>query len=164
MTPDDLLQIVDRLTHGPVVPTAGVRHLYLWYGDPDRLEEIIPAPLLQRLDLYELVRRLPRTPYAADEARRLLREQIKQELHARATSSDRQVLVVSGCNLLARYNVPLQPFYSFTSDHRVVILVVPRADAEFPPPPRLPDFVRLATTVPFDALSQAVGEKNVIRE
>jgi hypothetical protein len=164
MTPDDLLQIVDRLTHGPVVPTAGVRHLYLWYGDPDRLEEIIPAPLLQRLDLYELVRRLPRTPYAADEARRLLRDRIEQELRARANSSERQVLVVSGCNLLARYNVPLQPFYSFASDHRIVILVVPRAEAEFPPPPQLPDFVRLAPTAPFDALSQAVGEKNVIRE
>jgi hypothetical protein len=147
-----------------VVPTAGVRHLYLWYGDPDRLEEIIPAPLLQRLDLYELVRRLPRTPYAADEARRLLRDRIEQELRARANSSERQVLVVSGCNLLARYNVPLQPFYSFASDHRIVILVVPRAEAEFPPPPQLPDFVRLAPTAPFDALSQAVGEKNVIRE
>ena len=164
MTPDDLRQIVDRLAHGPVVATAGARHLYLWYGDPERLDEMIPAPLLQRLDLYELVGRLTRTPYAVDEARRLLRDRIEQELRARATSSDPQVLVVSGCNLLARYSVPLQPFYSFTSDHRVVILVVSRAEAEFTPPPRLPDFVRLVPTVPFDALSRAVGEKNVIRE
>lgn len=164
MTPDDLCQIFDRLAHGPVVATAGVRHLYLWYGNPERLEEMIPPSLLQRLDLYALAAQLPRTPYAADEARRLLRDQIERELRARAVPDSRQVLVVSGCNLLARYGVPLQPFYAFVNDSRIVILVVPRAEAEFTLPLRLPDFVRLVPTETFAALSQVVGEKSVIRE
>lgn len=164
MTPDDLRQIFDRLAGGPVVATTGVRHLYLWYGDPKRLEEMIPPALLQRLDLYALTSRLPRTPYAVDEARWLLRDGIEQELRTRATSDARQVLVVSGCNLLARYGVPLQPFYAFVSESRAVVLVVPRSETEFTPSLRLPDFVRLAPAETFVALSRAVGERNVVRE
>lgn len=164
MTPDDLRRIFEHLTRGPVVATAGGRHLYLWYGDPKRLEEMIPPALLQRLDLYALTSSLPRAPYAADEARRLLRDLIEQELRARAMPDACQVLVVSGCNLLARYGVPLQPFYAFVSDSRVVVLAVAREESEFLLPQRLPDFVRLAPTETFVALSRAVGERNVVRE
>ena len=171
MTPDDLRQIFERLARGPTAATIGPRHLYLWHGDLAALENLVPPALLQRFDLYALAGQLPRTPYAVDEARRLLRAQIEQELRDQITSvrqaQDRrtyqQVLIVNGCSLLARYGVPLQPFYSFVSDSRAVVLVVSREETESVPPVGLPDFVRLAPAAIFAALSQAVGEKNVIQ-
>ncbi len=163
MTPDDLRETFGRLARGPTAATQAGRHLYLWHGDLTALEELVPPVLLQRFNLYALAGRLPRTPYAADEARRLLRAQIEQELHDRAARASRQVLTVDGCTLLARYGVPLQPFYSFVSDSHAVVLVVAREETEFVPPALLPDFVRLAPATTFAALSRAVGEKNVVQ-
>ena len=163
MTPDDLRQTFERLARGPAVATMGPRHLYLWHGDLAALENLVPSVLLQRFDLYALAGQLPRTPYAVDEARRLLRAQIERELRDQITRASQQVLIVSGCSLLARYGVPLQPFYSFASDNRAVVLVVSREETEFVPPAGLPDFVRLAPAATFVALSQAVGDKNVVQ-
>ncbi len=192
MTPDDLRQTFERLARGPAVATMSPRHLYLWHGDLAALENLVPPVLLQRLDLYALTGQLPRTPYAVDEARRVLRAQIERELRDQITSvrqahrhachestlaveprheysrwqdrrASQQVLIVSGCSLLARYGVPLQPFYAFVSDSRAVVLVVSREETEFVPPAGLPDFVRLAPATTFVALSQVVGDKNVVQ-
>ena len=163
MTPDDLRETFERLARGPTAATQAGRHLYLWHGDLAALEGLVPPVLLQRFDLYALAEQLPRTPYAADEARRLLRAQIEQELRDQFTRAPRQVLIVNGCTLLARYGVPLQPFYSFVSDSRAVVLVVAREETEFVPPAPLPDFVRLAPATTLAALSRAVGEKNVVQ-
>ena len=163
MTPDDLRQTFERLARGPTAATQAGRHLYLWHGDLAALENLVPSALLQRFDLYALAGQLPRTPYAADEARRLLRAQIERELRDQVACASRQVLIVDGCGLLTRYGVPLQPFYSFVSDSRAVVLVVSREETEFIPPAGLPDFVRLAPATTFVALSQAIGEKNVVQ-
>ena len=179
MTPDDLRQTFERLARGPAVATMSPRHLYLWHGDLAALENLVPSVLLQRFDLYALAGQLPRTPYAVDEARRVLRAQIERELRDQITSvrqaslgyardrqdrcTPRQVLIVSGCSLLARYGVPLQPFYAFVSDSRAAVLVVSREETEFVPPAGLPDFVRLAPAATFVALSQVVGDKNVVQ-
>jgi len=163
VTPDDLRQTFERLARGPAAATIGPRHLYLWHGDLAALENLVSSALLQRFDLYALVGQLPRTPYAVAEARRVLRAQIERELHDQATRAPRQVLIVNGCSLLARYGLPLQPFYSFVSDGRAVVLVVSREETECVPPTGLPDFVRLAPATTFVALSQAIGEKNVVQ-
>jgi len=171
VTPDDLRQTFGRLARGPTAATIGPRHLYLWHGDLAALENLVPSVLLQRFDLYTLVGQLPRTPYGVGEARRVLRAQIERELRDQITSvrqaqdrrASQQVLIVSGCSLLARYGVPLQPFYSFVSDSRAVVLVVAREEAEFVPPAGLPDFVRLTPAATFSALSRAVGDKNVVQ-
>jgi len=163
VTPDDLRQTFERLARGPAAATRGPRHLYLWHGNLAALENLVPSVLLQQFDLYALAGLLPRTPYGVDEARRLLRAQVERELHDQATRAPRQVLIVDGCGLLARYGVPLQPFYSFVNDSRAVVLVVSREETEFVPPAGLPDFVRLAPATTFVALSQAVGDKNVVQ-
>jgi len=171
MTPDDLRRTFERLARGPAAATIGPRHLYLWHGDWAALESLVPPTLLQRFDLYALAGQLPRTPYAVDEARRVLRTQIERELRDQITSvrqaqdrrASQQVLIVSGCSLLARYGVPLQPFYSFVSDNRAVVLVVSREETELVSPTGLPDFVRLAPATTFVALSQVVGDKNVVQ-
>jgi hypothetical protein len=163
MTPDDLRHTFEQLARGPAAATRTPRHLYLWHGDLSALERLVPPALLQRLDLYALAARLPRTPYAVAEARRLLRAEIERELHDQAVRALRQALVVNGCSLLARYGVPLQPFYSFVGDSRAIVLVVSREETEFAPPAGLPDFVRLVPVATFAALGRAVGEKNVVQ-
>lgn len=164
MTPDDLQALIERLAQGPVVATEAGRHLYLWHGDPEVVEKMVPPSLRQHLDLRVLVRQLPRTPYADDRARRLLRAEIERELREQMTRALHQVLLISGCSLLARYRVPLRPFYSFVSDRRVVILVVPRQESEFIPPAALPGFIRLDPAATFTALSRAVGEQSVVQD
>ena len=163
MTADDLRQTFERLARGPTAATQAMRHLYLWHGTPTQLETLVPSSLLGHLDLYALTRQLPRAPYALDEARRVLRAQIEEELRGQTDHAPRQVLVVNGCSLLVRYRVPLQPFYSFVNDSRAAVLVVCREDTGFTPPVTLPGFVRLAPTTTFDALSQAVGERHNIQ-
>ena len=163
IAPDDLRQTFEQLARGPVAATETGRHLYLWHGDVAALERLVPSTLLQHLDLYAVAGQLPRAPYAIDEARRLLRAQIERELRYQANLAPRQVLVVRGCGLLARYRVPLQPFYSFVSDSHAVLLVVPREETEFVPSAALPDVVRLTTRAIFEALSRVVGEQNVVQ-
>jgi len=164
MTPDELRHTFEQLARGPAAATRTPRHLYLWHGDVSALERLVPPALLQRLDLYALAARLPRTPYAVDQARRLLRAEIERQLRDQAARALRQVLVVNDCSLLARYGVPLQPFYSFVTDSRAVVMAVSRAESELVPPVALPDFVRLAPKTTFDALSRAVGERSVVQE
>lgn len=163
MTPDDLRALLEHLTQGPVVPTGVVRHVYLWHGDPDALTVLVPAALRQPLDLYALAQRLPRTPYALDEAQHLLRTEIEGELQCQKERAPSQVLIVSGCGLLARYRVPLQPFHAFASDRRVVILTVSRQDSEFAPTASLPEFTHLDQTATLTALRVAVGEQNIVQ-
>ena len=163
MTPEDLRQTFERLARGPVAATEAGRHLYLWHGALAAIETLIPPALLQYLDLYAVAGQLSRTPYAMDEARRLLRAQLERDLRSQESRARQQVLVVRGCGLLARYRVPLQPFYSFVSDRRAVLLVVLREDSEFVPSAALPGIVRLTASATFEALSRAVGEKNVIQ-
>jgi hypothetical protein len=164
MSPEDLRALLERLAHGPTVAIHGGRHLYLWHGEPGSVEEMVPPALRRRLDLYDLAGRLPRTPYADDEAQRLLGAGIERELQALMAHPSQQVLLVGGCSLLARYRVPLQPFYAFVSDRRAVILVVARQETEFIPTAALPEFVHLDPAATFVALSGAVGEQNVIVE
>ena len=164
MTADDLRQTFERLAQAPTAATGTGRHLYLWHGDLVALETLVPPALLQQLDVYTVAGQLPRTPYAADEARRVLRRQIERALHEQTDLvAPRQVLVVNGCKLLARYRVPLQPFYSFVSDSRAVVLVASREETEFAPPVSLPEFVRLTPATTFTALSRAVGEGNIVQ-
>jgi len=164
LTPDGLQALIERLAQGPVVATEAGRHLYLWHGDPEVVQKMVPPSLRRYLDLRVLVRQLPRTPYAADEARRLLRAEIERKLREQMTHPLHQVLLVSGCGLLARYRVPLRPFYSFVSDRRVVILVVPRQESEFIPPAELPGFIRLDPAATFTALSRVVGEQSIVQD
>ena len=163
MTLDELRATLEQLTQGPVVATGAVRHVYLWHGDLEELIRIVPPALRRDLDLYALARQIPRAPYAIDEAQRTLRTHIEQALREQIAHSPHQVLLVSGCSLLARYRVPIQPFYAFASDRRVVILVVSRQDSEFTPDDSLPEFVHLDQTAVLTALSQAVGQQCVVQ-
>ena len=72
------------------------------------------------------------------------------------------VLVVTGCDLLSRYRVPLGPFFEIASEQVMIVLVVSPAEIRFRPAEPIPDYVSLDADAPFDYLRSAVGEEAVI--
>ena len=53
-------------------------------------------------------------------------------------ASAHPILMVTGCELLARYRIGLQPFYEVLTGHSMVILVCSAEDATYDPAGRLP--------------------------
>jgi len=73
--------------------------------------------------------------------------------------------VVTGCSLLARYRVGLQPFYEVLTDHTMVVLVCPAAtvgSAAYDPAGRLPDYVRCEPGATLAYLSRLVEDDHVV--
>ena len=147
VTTDEFEVLLNRLVERPVPPVAG-RHVYLWHGDPALLGSLVPGELAAGLDLPSLVATLPSTPAAVDAARRLLQAAIDDWFRQQGQDRERrQVVAVSGCSLLMRYRVTLEPFYRASGDSRVVVFVVPRQETAFRPKPPLPAYVSLRPIV-----------------
>ena len=70
--------------------------------------------------------------------------------------------MVTGCDLLSRYGVGLNPFFEVVSERTAVVLTIPPEETLFQPAEPLPDYVSLLPHVPFDYLRAALGERVVI--
>jgi hypothetical protein len=161
MTQDELLDLISRFSQRPL-PALGGRHVYLWHGSWEGLKGAIPTQVVAHLDLHRLAATLERAPRARDEASRLLRRAVQKELNERLTSDSQQILVVTGCDLLSRYQVSINPFFQVASEKHMVILIVSPAETYFQPSEPLPDYVTLDASAPFDYLQAAVGPEATV--
>jgi hypothetical protein len=75
----------------------------------------------------------------------------------RKFSSHQQVFVITGCDLLSRYQVPLNLFFQLASEQTMFILVISPAETHFQPTQPLPGYVLLDTAAPFNYVQAAVG-------
>ncbi len=158
MTKAELLDLISRFSNRPVPALTSGRHVYLWHGQLEVLFKAIPNEVsVSRVDLHRLAIDLPRTPRATTEARKLLRHTIQKTLNTQLTANGQQIFVVTGCDLLSRYQVSLNPFFELASEKRMIIFVVVSAETRFQPPPSLPSYVELNTSVPFEYLQTTVG-------
>lgn len=157
MTPESFAQMLHNFANRPLPPLEG-RHVYLWHGEESQLRLLLRPGLDMTLDLYDLPARLPRTPHAIDEARRLLHTAISDWLRAQAPSfGSQQVVIVTGSSLLARYRVSLDIFFQASNESRLFIFVVPLRETRFLPRKPLPAFVTLQPTAIFAYLQSAIG-------
>jgi hypothetical protein len=140
------------------------RHLYLWHGEVDELSSLLPSGRFQSLDCFCLAAGLSRYPFARDEANELLRDALRSRLRDwyAEDASAHPILMVTGCELLARYRIGLQPFYEVLTGHSMVILVCSAEDATYDPAGRLPAYVRCEPNATLAYLSRLVEDGNII--
>jgi hypothetical protein len=162
MTKDELFNLISRFALRPL-PAVNGRHVYLWHGSLEILKRGIPVEILISIDLHHLAATLPRAPRMRDEARRLLSQAINTTLNEHE-SDHQQIFVVTGCDLLSRYEVPLNPFFQVASERQMVILVAPLAETHFQPSHPLPSYVVLDPTAPFNYLKAVVGAVATIND
>ena len=161
MNQEEFLDLLSRFAERPL-PAPWVRHVYLWSGEADPLWRALPGSAIQNLDLHTLATSLSQAPSSMDGARRALLRAIRSQLDTLLSSSRQQVLVVTGCDLLSRYKVPLGAFFQVASERTAVVFVVSPAETFFRPPEPLPAYVSLNPRAPFDYLHRALGEEAVI--
>ncbi len=161
MTRDEFLDLLSRFAERPLPALAG-RHVYLWHGDAQGLTTVLAPSLLRILDLHTLAATLPQSPRSNHTARRRLQTALRSYLADLGTLSHQQVLVVTGCDLLSRYQVPLGPFFEIASEQLMVVLVIPPSETYFRPSEPLPEYVVLDARAPFHYLCAALGERSVI--
>ena len=161
MTQDEFLDLLSRFAERPMPALTG-RHVYLWHGGVDRLTGALPGSAVRMLDLHALAATLSRSPRSVDAARRLLLQTIRAQLADLLSSDRQQVIVLTGCDLLSRYRVPLGPFFEVASERTAVILTISPEETRFHPTEPLPDYVSLLPHAPFDYLRAVAGERAVI--
>jgi hypothetical protein len=156
MTKAEFFKLISRFAQAPLPAVSG-RHVYLWHGSLEVLKRNIPTETSVSVDLHHLAAMLPRTPRAHDEARRLLSQAIQTTLTEQLKFDHQQIFVVTGCDLLSRYEVPLNPFFEIASERHLVVLVVLLVETNFQPSHPLPSYVTLDPSAPFNYLQAMVG-------
>jgi len=103
------------------------------------------------VDILDLLPEPKSCPTAESQARKVLLHNIQEFLHkARMELAQPCVLLVTSPGLLLRYDVGLNPFYSFVGDRRLAIIVVDSSPAT-----GLPD--RLPRGVEYDGSRISTG-------
>jgi hypothetical protein len=161
MNQEEFLDLLSRFAERPMPALSG-RHVYLWHGDIDPLRRALPGHTIRTLDLYALAASLSQAPRSMDGARRLLLQALRSQILELPAADRQQVLIVTGCDLLSRYRVPLTSFFEIASERMAVVLTVPSAETSFRPAEPLPEYVSLNPHAPLDYLRGALGEGVII--
>jgi len=160
MKRDQFVTALETFFKGP----RPYRHLYVWHGEADDLMSLLPAGRARALNLFQVATELNRHPLARDEANELLHDALRLQLRDwyAGGAKAHPVLVATGCELLARYQVGLQPFYEVLTDYSMIILVCSAEDAAYDPKGRLPGYVRCEPGATLTYLSRLVEDNHVI--
>ena len=161
MTEYELLDLLGRFAERPVPSLTG-RHVYLWHGAASRLADRVPSSVVATLDVHGVASDLSQSPRSIEAARRLLLKAIRSQLSDTVALDRQQVVIVTGCDLLSRYGVPLQPFFEIASESIAIVLTVSSTETSFHPSEPLPEYVSFSPNAPLDYLRRAVGERSVI--
>jgi hypothetical protein len=164
MRRDKFSELVTRFAERPMPALQG-RHVYLWEGEVSSLQALMPPSIRTPLDLHRLAAALPSAPRAEDEARRRLRAAILDHLHRDRAEEGQHILVVTGCDLLSRYRVPLAPFLEVVSERLMVVFAVAPRETHFAPITPLPSYVHMTPAAARDYLrAQLAGTGSVVAE
>ncbi len=126
---------------------------------------MVPAKLISSLNLHDLCRTLDRTPNTTDAARQVIVDVLDAWLNREFPRDDRQrLLVVSGCNLLARYRVPLSHFMRLSSESRMVVFLIHGEHSRYKPSKPLPSYVYIQPEATLAYFKPQLAEEAVIGE
>jgi hypothetical protein len=157
MNKDELIKLAWQFSKRPVLSMIG-RHLYLWHGDFEMLSGEIPAGISEEFNLYKLIPLLPQTPNSREGAMSLIQKAIKNKLYKFIPSEKQRIILITGCDLLSRYKVPLTDFFSISSESILFIFIISPKETFFHPTSPLPDFVSLNPAHTFNYLKGIIGE------
>ena len=160
MMQEDFSRLLKRFAINPVTSTSG-RHVYLWHKNDSHLRDIVPAEVKENLDLHTLVASVSRTPYEQAEASRVIQNKIEVWLEKNLIEIKQRAVIISGCDLLARYHVPLTALFQWVSDSTMFIFVAEdwtsRSLAG-----HIPEYVSFNPQGVFTYLHEIVGETATI--
>lgn len=160
MKRDDFGELVDSFRIRPVMPAGGQRHVYLWHGDLPALQPLLARANVLNLGLHELTRSMARKPTDVNAARRVLEDAVMGWFHNhQARENERQLIVVTGCDLVMRYQVSLGAFMQYVADSRMIVLVVPPYREPSAP---LPGYVDFSATSIFGYLKRFVADSCIV--
>ena len=160
MKKEELFSLIDNFSDRPVPATSG-RHVYLWHGSIETLMSEIPRKICQKINLHKLVARFKSTPRAQDQASRLIWKSIQDTL-AESSHSGQHIFVITGCDLLSRYRVPLKVFFERASEERMFLFALSSEDTNFQPTGFLPNYVLFNPTAAHKYLKEVIGEAATI--
>ncbi len=160
MTSQDLLQLLENFSRRPIpAATQSARHLYVWQSDVETLRQAVPRTQFYLLDIHALCQTLDATPSSPNLARQKLEREIAAWLAREFPQDAKQcVLVVTGCDLLARYGVSLGMFSQRANESKLIVFVSPLQDTNYQPR-SIPSFIHIqpnATLLYFKSLEDAM--------
>jgi hypothetical protein len=159
---DDFKSLLASFAQRPVPPLSG-RHVYLWHGELAALHALLRPGLSIHLDLVEMVQSLSRTPWATDEARRVLQTAVQSWLERHTPQGGgQQVVAITGAALLARYRVPLNAFFNWAGESQMFVFVLPPHETTFRPHRPLPPYVDFDPHVTLNYLRTKLGDPAII--
>jgi len=160
MMQEQFSRLLKRFAINPVTSTTG-RHVYLWRGNDSHLRDIVPADVKEVLDLHTLAASAPRTPYEQAYASRVIQKLIEVWLEKNLVEIQQRVVIISGCDILARYHVPLTAFFQWVSDTTMFIFVA-EDWTSLSLAGRIPEYVSFNPQGVFTYLHEIVGESATI--
>jgi hypothetical protein len=164
MTSDEFFQLLTRFARRPT-PSLEGRHVYVWAGQTSILSAKIPRGQITVLDLHALCKTLERTPNTTEAARTVFAEAISKWLEKEMPEDDKQrVLVITGCDVLLRYQIPPSPFVQIASEKRLIVFTVPPEERQYKPTRPLPNYVHLEPSATFTYLKLHTTENGIIGE
>jgi hypothetical protein len=161
---DEFGRLLQQFAERPV-PAMGrlARHVYIWQQTVDSLIRAAPRGFIHVVDLHRLCQELDRTPNTADAARKLLSTAIDRWLSGKFSLGRQQRgLAVTGCDLLARYAIPLSPMAQLASENCLVCFVAPVEDSAFVPAAPLPSMVRLQPDATVSYLKAQLPDEAIV--
>lgn len=158
MNVSDFDTLVSGFSHNP----KSGRHVFLWRGRKAELEKTLPSDITTHLDIHTLAT----TSYAVSSGTYELRRQFSKEIiktlqERKNRLTAPQILVVTGCDLLARYELGIRDFYDhYVGDGVMVVFVVPQHNMKHP----WPTFVKFDPDATVRYLEPLIEKDHVLQE
>lgn len=101
------------------------RKLFIWVGKKETLICFLPPEIIKEIDLFKLISSEGASEYGAEKTIRSVLLQVAKNVSPLAKS--KQILVLTNAYILARYKIPLTPFYDYyLGDQTIVVLQIPK--------------------------------------
>ena len=160
MSPDEFARLLKRFALNPAISTTG-RHVYLWHGEENSLRGMFTSAAADSLDLHTLVASAARTPFDQSESSRIIQRLMEAWVEIYLAQARQHIVLVTGCDLLARYRVPLTTLFQWASDTVMFILVVQNTQTRSLAG-QMPEYVSFQPQATFTYLKEIVSETAII--
>jgi len=160
MMREDFSHLLKRFAINPVTSTIG-RHVYLWHGNDSQLLDLVPAEVKEILDLHTIIASAPRTPYEQSEASRIIQKLFEAWLEKNLVEIRQRIVIISGCDVLVRYHIPLTAFFQWASDTTMFIFIAENWTS-ISLAGRIPEYVTINSQDEFIYLREIISESATI--
>lgn len=138
------------------------RYVYIWYGEHESLQKIIPPKITSKLDIVETLRETDISKYANAEMDKLIKKQVSGALVQLSKLPKPRIVVLTNGQLLARYKTGIQIIYdNFIGDGKMIIFQVSKYMVDLP---KLPSFVKYEPRICLNYLASFLNDDNIIEE